>query len=324
MLSAARLKRPGSTRLSTKGARSAIWPPGVARRRGDGGEVARQHRARRHEADRVAGIGADHRSLIGAEEEQPVFGDRPSERAAELVAAERVGRDRKKRRGVEPVMAQELERAAVELIGSGFRDRVDGAARFHAVRRREAARFDFNLLQRVGKRQRKVGPVVRVVVHRAVQREGQAERLPARHRDPRAARHALIARHPDLNGPPTEGDQVGDLSSVQWQLEDALVLDDLADAGIARLHHRGVRLDRHAFFELSHFQDDVDDRARIDLEHDPGLHEGSKAGQGNLQAIRSEREVRQNIRARAIGHAAARRAGLRLRRGDRHTRQHAA
>jgi hypothetical protein len=221
-------------------------------------------------------------------------------------------------------MAQEFEAAAVELIRSRLGDRVDRAARLHAVGRREAARGDFDLLQCVGKRQRKVGPVVRVVVHGAVERVGQRERLSARDRDSRAARHALVARYADLSGPAAQRNQVGDLPAVQRQLENSRVLDHLAHARTARLHHRGVGLDRHALSELTDLEDDVDDRARVDLQHDPGLREGSKARQGHFQAIGAERKIRQDVRARFICDAAADDTGLRLCRSDRHTRQDSA
>ena len=57
-----------------------------------------------------------------------------------------------------------------------------GAARVHAVLRRHRARLGAELLQRIGERQRQVQVVVRVVVHRAVEDIGDAERQPARQR----------------------------------------------------------------------------------------------------------------------------------------------
>ena len=87
-------------------------------------------------------------------------------------------------------------------------------------------------------------------MHGAVQREGEPERLAAGDRDltPPGKSGCSDAR---LNRR-AAARSVGDLSSVEWQLEDPLVLDHLADAGIAGVHDRRGCFDRDALFELAH------------------------------------------------------------------------
>ena len=48
-----------------------------------------------------------------------------------------------------------------------------------------------------------------------------------------------------------EHDQVGDLAALQRQLDDALVLDDVADAGAAHVDERRRRFDRDRLLEVA-------------------------------------------------------------------------
>ena len=81
-----------------------------------------------------------HRRLNPHEEKQLVVLDRPTERAAELVALQPVVaakaavlRTLKKADRVELVIAHEIEDIAVKIVRAGFRHRVDGGARRHAI-----------------------------------------------------------------------------------------------------------------------------------------------------------------------------------------------
>src|SRR5215208_3722797 len=77
------------------------------------------------------------------------------------------------------MVAVELEEIAGQLVGSGLRDGVDRRARVHTVLCGETARRDPELLERVRERQRQVRVVLRVVMHRAVEQVGDAERKAA-------------------------------------------------------------------------------------------------------------------------------------------------
>ena len=153
---AAGLKSAGLIRLFTYGARKVTCRPPLHCRRRERREIARQHRRRRHERDVRRRTPANRRALIRAEEEQPVPQDRTAQRAAELVPLEAVviplavGADRRERaRGVEPMVAEELEGIPREPVGARLGHGVDRRRRLEAVLRGEAARRDAELLERV-------------------------------------------------------------------------------------------------------------------------------------------------------------------------------
>jgi hypothetical protein len=66
---------------------------------------------------------------------------------------------------------------------------------------------------------------------------------------------------PVLTARTRQHDQVGHLPSLQWQLDDALVFDDLVDAGAAHVYERRRGLNRHGLFEVAHRERGVDRRA---------------------------------------------------------------
>ena len=97
-------------------------------------------------------------SRIAREEERLVLRERAAERAAELFAIERiVGADRSRRRparGVQLLVADEIEGGAVKHVRSGLRDDVDDARREAAVLRRVAVGQHAELLHRLRVRRR--------------------------------------------------------------------------------------------------------------------------------------------------------------------------
>src|SRR5207249_12103658 len=103
---------------------------------------------RRHEADRRRRIALFVLALIAAEEEQLVFDDRRTNRAAELVAVQTVALGREEVAGVEAPVAQELERVAADPVRAGFGDHVHSRGGVVTVPRRQRARLDLELLQR--------------------------------------------------------------------------------------------------------------------------------------------------------------------------------
>ncbi len=271
-------------RLLTKPARSATSRPWQAAE-ANVGEVACQHRGRRHVGDVGGRRLADRRPLVAAEEEQPVPHDRPAERAAELVADQAIvlalagrGIDRGKRiLRIESLVAHELEGIAVQVVRPGLRHGIDRRARVHAVLRAQPAGRDAEFLQRVGKRHRQVGVVVDVVVHGAVQRVGDAEVQAPGHGDVDAAGHGPVRRGAGLHGRAREHDQVGDLAPLQRQFHDALVFNYVADAGAANVDNRRRGLNRDRLLEVADRQRSVDRRRGADLEDDPRLHVGAES-----------------------------------------------
>ena len=73
------------------------------------------------------------RALVSGEEEQLVLHDRPADRAAELVALDRVALGRKRIPRIEDSIPHEFEQIAMKLVRSRFRHQADCAGGFHAV-----------------------------------------------------------------------------------------------------------------------------------------------------------------------------------------------
>src|SRR4029077_17276092 len=122
-------------------------PAAVACGRGERGEVAGQHRRRWNKRERWVSIRAGLGALITHEKEQVVFGDGPAERAAVLIAFQRVARGGKEIPGVELIIADKFKEVAVEFIGAGLRDGADPAARSaSAAGGAHSAGFDFEFL----------------------------------------------------------------------------------------------------------------------------------------------------------------------------------
>src|SRR5436190_18192599 len=89
-------------------------------------------------------------SLIAAEEKHLVLDNRSADRATKLVASKAVAGRRKVVACVEVVVADELGRAAMKLVGAGIRDQVHRRRGAMPVARRQRARFHLELLQRIG------------------------------------------------------------------------------------------------------------------------------------------------------------------------------
>ena len=66
-------------------------------------------------------------------------------------------------------------------------------------------------------------------------------------------------------------DQIGDVAAVERQLQNLLGVDERSDSRTPRLDQRGIRFDRDALLELANFQDGIDNRTAVDLQHDAGL-----------------------------------------------------
>ena len=252
--------------------------PALARGRSERREVARQHRGRGHERDVVGRRLARPRPLIGGEEEHPVPDHRTAERPAVLIALQAivaplaVGADRRKRTPrVEPLVADELESIAREPIGARLGDGVHRRGRMHAALRRQAAGRDAEFLQRVGKRERQAGGILRIVVDGAVERIRHAEREPSGHRDVHASLKVAVTRTSRLDRRAGQHDQIRHLPALERQLDDPRLVDDRADARAADVHERRRGFDGDGFLQVADAQRGVDRRRRAHLQHDARL-----------------------------------------------------
>src|SRR5437016_6322933 len=153
-------------------------------------EIALKHSCRRNKAGAVDGIRSRYRALIATKEECLVLHDRPAERPTVLIALQCVAACCKEIPRIHFSIAKEFERAAVEFVGARSHDGVHCAGRVDAARSRLRAGFDFELLKRVGKRERKVRRVVRIVVRYSIQEIPNAVEHSSSDRNVQAARHA--------------------------------------------------------------------------------------------------------------------------------------
>ena len=151
------------------------------------------------------------------------------------------------------------------------------------VLRRKPSGFHIELLDRVGKGHRHGGRVDVVVVGGAVQRVARSEADAAAHRNPRQVRASGVeARRGRLDGSTGKRDQVGHAPAVQRQLENPLVLNDLAYTGVPCLDERGVGLNLNLFADLSDCQHRIDGKIRVHLQHHSHLHKSSESCQRGL------------------------------------------
>ena len=275
----------------------------VAGRRGEGREITVQHRRGRHERAVVSRIDVRLGPLVAKEEEQAVGLDRSANRHAVLISLQPVvfaGAVRVLRRerigGVHAVVTEELEGVAAERVRAGLGHGVDRATRVRAILRRHRARLGAEFLHGIGERQRQVQVVVRVVVHRAVEDPGHAERQAAGQRirlAAVAAAHAA-ARRVELwlrHRSGKQRQQIGRIAAVQRQLHDALVVHHLADAEVARLDRLRVGSDGNGFLYGAKLQRHRHVRIAVDLQHDAGLDGRAEPLQRDIETIGPDREA---------------------------------
>ena len=216
---------------------------------------------------KAAGIWCVTRTLVAAEEEQPVANDWAAQRAAELVAAEPVvdalavcPHGREVLRRVEALVPEELEPIAAEFVRARLRDRIHRRRRVHAVLGGQSARRDAELLHRVGERERQIEVVVRIVVHRAVQDicDAGAESTGDRYGHGIGSL-PLAADVGRVHGGARQDDEVSHLPALQRKLHDALVLDDFSNTRALHIDQRRRGLDGDRLLQRADTEHHVDD-----------------------------------------------------------------
>ena len=108
-------------------------------------------------------------------------------------------------------------------------------------------------------------------------------------------------------------DQVGDLTAVEGQFQDSLLLDDLPNALAPRLHQRRVRLNLDLLRHLTYFQHQIDHRSAVHLQHNSRLQKCAKSRQSRFQLIRAQRQVWKNVRSGFIRDGVSQHPRVRLR-----------
>src|SRR5579884_610894 len=139
-------------------------------------------------------IGPRRSTLEAAEEEEFVPDNPPAQGSAVLIALQRVTSSCEVPASVEVAVPQVIKQIPMELIRSGYGDRVHYAARMFAILRRQGARFNAEFLQGIGKRKGHIHVGKCVYVITAIQQVIGPVRLAAGNRNSRRTVKIFAAR----------------------------------------------------------------------------------------------------------------------------------
>src|SRR5438876_4207302 len=166
--------------------------------------------------------------------------------------------------------------------------------------RSHTAGLDLQFLKRIGKRHLHAGSADEVDMPCAIERVFHAETQSTCRRN--VIRSGEIFWHGNigLNRGAGKRDQVCHVSSVERQLEDSRILDNLADARASRLYESGVRLDLDLFTDLADFKNQVDDRIAVDLQNNSRLKKAPKSRQSRLEPVRTDCQIGKYVQSGLI------------------------
>jgi hypothetical protein len=193
-----------------------------------------------------------------------------------------------------------------------------------AMLRRQCASLHLELLQSIGKRQRQVQVVFSIVVARAIQHVCHAvgDSPGDVDEDGRIVPDRIHGTRDSIRGCHSrQEDDFSHIASVQWHLENPLVIDDCADSGTSGFHQSCVGLHFDCFRQLADGQDRVDRGIAVDLQDYSSLNVTSEARQDCLQAIGPNRQIWQYVKAGFISNGTSPQASVGLVQGHFHTRQ---
>jgi len=162
---------------------------------------------------------------------------------------------------------------------------------------RHGAGLNLEFLQGVRERERKIHGIEQIVVHGAIQQIAHTRERSAGNRDIEATRETGRPVGASGNGRACQLDQFYRISPVEWQIDNALVVYQSADAGGLGFHLRGVGLYLDALADGAHLKGHVQGRIRSHLQHDSGLNVRGESRLGYFYAIRPDRQIHQNVSA---------------------------
>jgi hypothetical protein len=259
-----------------------------------------------------------------------VLDDRTAQRGAEVVPLQLILRllrlFQKVIRRVELVAAARVEHVAAELVGTAARDDVDLRAAGLAELRPVAVAQDLELFDRFERgidEDRAVRPDV--VVVRAVDRPHVRGDVAPADGKVRSAEQPLVLDVEEI-GRADAGHQrreLQEVASVERQLADLIARDQTGDVAANRLHVHGIGRDRHGLGNVAGRELEIDRAILGDVERDIGAHRGLEAGKRQVDAVRADRELREQVRAIGAGRGAAGQPRALLLGGDGHPRKHA-
>src|SRR5262249_42867875 len=159
------------------------------------------------------------------------------------------------------------------------RDRVDCGRSVVTIASRNSAGLHLEFLHRIGKGQRQIQVVMQIVVIGAIQQISDAASGAAGDRDGLRRIIAIPVETGGRDRRSNREDQVRQIAAVQWKFQNALVVDDLADAGAARFHHRDIRLDLDSLRYAAYLENNIDRGVAVDLQYDSGLNVRGKTAE---------------------------------------------
>ena len=175
------------------------------------------------------------------------------------------------------------------------------AAGVHAVLRREAARRDAEFLQRVGKRQRQAAVFCGSLCMAPSSVYATPNGRPPATEMFTPPWKLRLLRPSRLHGRAGEHDQVGDLASLQRQLHDPLLLDDLLMPALRTSTSGAAASTVTVSSSVADGERDVDRRRGADLQHDAGLHVGAEPCERHLEPVGTGRQVRHHVASGVVG-----------------------
>ena len=100
------------------------------------------------------------------------------------------------------------------------------------------------------------------------------------------------------------------IAAIERQVDDALLIDDLGDRVLLRLHHAGVGVYLDLLRHCTHPHGDVDLDVVVDSEKDAVLDVGLKSGDRRLKRVGADGQAWEGVDAVGVGDGIVDRAGI--------------
>ncbi len=185
-------------------------------------------------------------------------------------------------------------------IRSGLGDCVDDATRMQAIAGRQRAGLHAELRQRIRKRERHIHIGEAVVIVSAVEQVVGGIARAARNRDGLGTEEALAAGVGSIaviDGRAGDRNELCRIAAIEGQVHDALLIDDLRNRILLRLHQAGVGIHLDPFRHRSHSHRDVDLGVVVDSQNNAALDVGLKPCDSRFERVGADRQAWERIDA---------------------------
>ena len=100
------------------------------------------------------------------------------------------------------------------------------------------------------------------------------------------------------------------VAAIERQIDNALLIDDLGNSILLRLHHLGVSVHLHPFRRGPNFHGDINLDLVVDSQENAALHIGLKPGDGRFERIGTNRQTGEGIDTIRVGNRIVNYAGI--------------